>query len=204
VILGGITGFADTLTLSTGPTTLGPSAFWIDQSRLNQNSPPEFQQWGQVITTPAGDNILQSVDFSVEFGGSLGTYFSIDLYQWSPSLLQPVGDVLFTSPRVLFAQLSQQNLDIWGVPITAFSVNRAVAANQQYVFEVLGDGIAGIELADATSSIQLYENSLAFGNYSFRSNVVFGAETPEQGTFVLFGSGALTIGGIARWRMRWL
>ena len=177
---------ADTLTLSGGPGS-NAAVFWINQSEAGGGYPGWFQKWQEVVTVPSGVDALQSVNFYFRDGGYQG-YFGFEFFNWSPTLLQPVGTPLYVSQPVYFSELPDSPRDAWGFVPTNFTMNTAVASGQTYVFEIMGSGVAAIEIGGEPPDTEVYEYQQTVGTLDgatypwgdlFRSDFVYETVTPE-------------------------
>jgi hypothetical protein len=143
-------------TISFGPA-VGNFAYWIDQSNPSNSGP---QKWGQVFTAPtSGGTILSKASFYVNAIQSTksATYFMVQLSQWSDVLSQPVGTPLYTSGQVLFSTPNTNLPDHSdGYPPTFFTVNASIIPGQKYIFEILGDGVAGMVSASGSTDNGLF------------------------------------------------
>jgi hypothetical protein len=185
--------------LSFAPTD-NNAVFWIDQSRPTPNVPATFDKWGLVFIVPAGQTVLNSATFYVESspGAGAASFFQVKLSAWSSSLSQPVGAPIFESSPVLFSTPNPNPPDpIYGVRPTSFSVESAVTGGDQYVFEILGDGAAGILTAKGNANGNIYESQsninngliwIQFGSEAFRSDIFFGPSSsavPEPSSLTM-------------------
>lgn len=153
------------------------SVFWIDQSRPNNNVPPQTQRWGQVFRTPSsGGSILSWISF---FGSSNdSTFLQIRIREWDSETNTPSPAVLFESEPVSFP-FSIIHSSAFGRPAHVFNTSLQLNPNQFYIVELLGDGVAGLATlsgAFTQEGIHLSQNGAAwnqFGGISFRADLVF-------------------------------
>ena len=191
---------AETVITTGSPCSGCGGLFWIDPTQ-SVFDPPEYQIWGNVLTTPANTEVLSSLSLYVFSQAQGATNFGVDIFAWSSSLAQPIGPTLYQSAMV---SLPNQNS-----PVTTFFPNLMVTAGDQYIVEVVGNGLAGIDYSFDTSNIRLYEYQSDVGTafinwpYALASTVTFDAPatTPLITTIPLFATG-LGVMGLLGWRRK--
>ena len=172
--------------ISIGPVT-GASVKWLDPSRLNENIPPSFDQWGMPITVPAGNSILSTASFYVSpsAGPQAATYFELQIYNWSGS--NTTGAPIYESGQVLFSLANDNPPEPpFGLKPTIFHINAPVIAGNEYFFQITGDGVAAVAYVDPTSIAQIYFNknftgwAVWSGGRGFRADFTFSASPPAN------------------------
>lgn len=198
---------AATIEVSIGPA-INNAAFWIDPSQPNHNYPASYQTWGMVITTPTAATSLRNFSLYASYGGlpEGATGFGISIFEWSPSLQQPVGPSLYQSPLFSLTSPSDSTPDpYWGVRPTVFSPQISVNGNSQYIIELLGNGAAGVLITSNMLNAQLfgYESNVGsnfhpFGEYALRSDMTYASAVPLPATLPLFGCALMCFAAQAR------
>jgi hypothetical protein len=116
-----------------GPPSTNVAAFWIDQSRPNENIPPKFQKWGFVFTVPDGEALLDTATFFSRSGNqpSDATYFQIKLSKWDNVLTQPIYPAIYVSALTYYADQNPSDPNAeWGTPPTTFQRIRIDRVNE--------------------------------------------------------------------------
>ena len=150
--------------MSIGPSING-GTLWLDPNSPNTNSPSTFVQQGMVVTIPTDVSVLSTASFYVS--PETATYFKLQIYNWSSSVFffsptldryvypSPTGSLLYDSGPVSFSLLNTNP--------TIFSIGVPVVAGNQYLFQLVGDGIVGVMIAQATPFATYYTNENFLG-----------------------------------------
>jgi hypothetical protein len=164
LLLVGSVSNASSSSISIGPAING-GTLWLDPTRPNTNSPPTFVQQGMVVTIPTYVSVLSTASFYVS--PDTATYFKLQIYSWSNSVSffsptldryvypSPTGSLLYDSGPVSFSLLNTNP--------TIFSIGVPVVAGNQYLFQLVGDGIVGVMIAQATPFATYYTNENFLG-----------------------------------------
>ena len=162
---------AHATTISIAPAVNG-GRIWLDYTSPSPNTvngTRVFNQAGMVFTAPSDVSILSAVSFYVfpQSDKSLGvnwfvpgaTYFALQIFNWSslsPTTGSPIGSAIYESSQISFSSLNNNPVDERGVHATVFYPEIPLTAGSPYLFQFIGNGTAGVDIAVATNFARIY------------------------------------------------
>ena len=192
-----------------------PVALWTDP--INPYSPGTrngvpfwmYQKWGVVITVPNDETFIDSATLGLQLRdyvyvpGDASPSLQLNLYAWSPTLMQSQGPAIFESAPLYRADL-WGDVDPWGDRKGTIELDTPVIAGSQYLAQFIGTGFVLFETGVSNSQLVLDQDGRGWSNFpiSVASEFKFGNASlvPEPATYALMLAGLGVMGGIARHR----